>query len=182
MKGRDNSTQGSENAAQRESGASVNLACFDARRHSASQIAFIHLEIRRRQIETGENSFRDIQDSRKDLSDIPSHYLILGGQFLVAESPVGIIGFIGLQKDEYRPDAGVLKRLAVLPEYRGQGIGGQLVESLVSWAVANGYKRICLSTGRKEKARGIYEKHGFRVVGFDEDSQNFLMELNISKP
>ena len=181
MAGRDNFAQGNESAARREAGPAVSLEGFDARRHSASQIALMHLVIRRRQIKTGENSFRDIRDSQEDLNDISSHYLSPGGQFLVAESPVGIIGFIGLQKDEYRPDAGALKRLAVLPEYRGRGIGGQLVESMVSWARASGYKSICLSTGRKEKARGIYEKHGFRVVGFDEESQDFLMELNIGE-
>ena len=156
---------------------------FDDGRHSSREIARIHLSIRRRQEESGENSFRDILDSQADLGDISAHYLVPGGAFFVAENPEGsVVGFVGLKRDQSEPGVGILKRLAVVPEYRGRDMGYQLIGELVGWAKINGYERIKLATGIKERAYGIYGRHGFIETGFNADSQDFLMELNLDNP
>ncbi|MYB40510.1 GNAT family N-acetyltransferase [Candidatus Saccharibacteria bacterium] len=158
----------------------VNIRRFDAGRHSSEEIARIHLSVRRRQEESGENSFRDILDSQKDLGDIPAQYLAPGGSFFIAENAEGsVIGFVGLKRDQSEPAVGILKRLAVLPEYRGRDIGYRLVGELVGWAKANGCGRIKLATGLTERAYGIYARHGFIETGFNADSQDFLMELDL---
>lgn len=58
---------------------------------------------------------------------------------------------------------GHIGRLAVLKEYRGQGLGAKMVLSLVKEAENRGVKRIYL--GAQKHAVGFYKKLGFSVYG-----------------
>jgi len=53
--------------------------------------------------------------------------------------------------------------IAVLPEYRGQGIGAQLLAHL--FATACGRSGASLSVSASNPARRLYERFGFIVVG-----------------
>ena len=174
------SPENSSRLQRHENAALITVQSFSVEKYPGLQIAHMHLKIRQQQEAEGENYFRNIHGSQKDLGDIPSYYLSPGGNFFIAENQSGLItGFVGLKKDESEVGVGILKRLAVLDEYRGQGIGGQLVGELINWAKINNYSRIRLATGAMEKAKVIYEKHGFKVVGRNEENQDFLMELSI---
>ena len=156
----------------------ITVEAFDGSRHSPDLIALKHLEIRHYQEVSGENDFSDIMDSQAELRNIEKSYTESGGQFFVAARPCGeIIGFVGLQ-----PEAGAatLKRLAVVPGYRRCGIGACLVGSAVDWARQKGFFSVRLATGFKEQAKGIYHRHGFVEIGRDEESQDFIMELDFS--
>ena len=144
------------------------------------QIVQLHLALRHWQQQRGENDFHAIADSQDDLSDITANYLNDGGQFFIAQEGHlnSIVGFVGLKKIADR--SGSLKRLAVMPEYQGRGIGYSLVGELTSWAMVQGYQTIRLATGSNERAQGIYKKHGFKVVGVDESRGDSLMELDFS--
>lgn len=56
-----------------------------------------------------------------------------------------------------------LLRIAVLPDYRGQGIGGELAEGLFETALALGAKRVFLEVrASNEVALGLYRSRGFK--------------------
>lgn len=87
--------------------------------------------------------------------------------FLVALSGGGrMIGCVGL---EHYGDLGLLRSAAVLPEYKGQGIGFKLIRQLLKIAARNGVTEIVLLTtsakdyfqtkfGFQEKKRSRYQK------------------------
>ncbi len=62
--------------------------------------------------------------------------------------------------------------LAILPHRRGEGIGGQVVADLVRQAGMLG-ARLGLRTERDSRSRRLFERHGLKVVGEDEE-QVFL--------
>lgn len=81
--------------------------------------------------------------------------------------PVGAIWLrllVGAEKgygyvDEHTPELG----MAVLPAYRGQGIGSSLLTHLIAQA-ADSYEQICLSVAAENPALGLYERFGFETV------------------
>lgn len=83
-------------------------------------------------------------------------------------------------------DKGVkLERFAVLPEYRGKGIGGALVSHLLE-----DIERAPEAAGKfrylhaQLPAVSLYERHGFQKVGdiFEEcNILHYLMKLDMSK-
>ena len=157
----------------------ISIDSFDPDRHSSRQIAQLHLQLRQWQEQAGESEFPDIASSQKDLGDIPAAYLSGGGQFMVASDQQGeVVGFVGLQKASGEPGVGILKRMSVIPKLRGQGIGSRLCQRIIGWAKAASYRKIRLKTGNRERAMGIYWRAGFRVVGYDQNNNDVLMELD----
>lgn len=149
---------------------------------STSQIALAHLAVRQNQERVGTNTFSDISDTQADLAAIEQNYIIGGGNFFVATTEDGQLkGFVGLRNQG--DGHAVLKRLAVLPEYEGQGTGRALVSELIEWARQNGFDRITLQTGGDEEAKAkIYEKVGFVVTGTvpkEHKADEWLMELTL---
>ncbi len=75
-------------------------------------------------------------------------------ELLFADSLVNILGFV------------------VNVEYRGQGIGSMLIESLEQWAKDAGYSGIkLLSHPTRVKAHHFYERRGYQ---FTKDQKNFI--------
>lgn len=62
---------------------------------------------------------------------------------------------------------GKIGRMAVLPAYRGRGIGGRMLEGLVRLAVEDGHRRTYLHA--QLHATDFYARHGFRAEG-----ENFM--------
>lgn len=77
----------------------------------------------------------------------------------------------GYVNDE-TPEVGV----AVLSDYRGQGIGRQLLERLFEEAVTT-YDAISLSVSKGNPAQKLYTQLGFIVVAEDETSVTMLKHL-----
>lgn len=140
-------------------------------------ISDMHQTIRQWQLDTRHN-FNFGDDSRIDLTDIPGHYLARGGNFWVARDTTGrLLGFVGLKRAD--ADTGEVKRFAVDPTHHREGIGTALVDALVDWAVGTGLRQLRLSTGQREQARGIYERAGFTVYGFDGEYDDWLMRADL---
>jgi RimJ/RimL family protein N-acetyltransferase len=56
--------------------------------------------------------------------------------------------------------------MGVAKDFRGRGIGQQLIEATLQQAKANGFERIELSVYAKNtRARALYEKVGFKIEG-----------------
>jgi GNAT superfamily N-acetyltransferase len=60
---------------------------------------------------------------------------------------------------------GEIKRMYVVPEWRGRGAGAQLLAALEAAAVALGLSAVRLDTGPSQPgARHLYEKSGYRQI------------------
>ena len=58
-----------------------------------------------------------------------------------------------------------IKRMYVLPEQRGKGIAGQILNELEKWAKELNYKSCVLETGIMQvDAIGLYQKAGYQVI------------------
>jgi UDP-N-acetylmuramate: L-alanyl-gamma-D-glutamyl-meso-diaminopimelate ligase len=79
--------------------------------------------------------------------------------FLVLRDHDGLVGCVGL---ELYDEVGVLRSLAVVPEWRGHGLGWMLAESAVARARARGVRRLYLLT---ETATDFFAQHfGFKTI------------------
>jgi N-acetylglutamate synthase-like GNAT family acetyltransferase len=82
-----------------------------------------------------------------------------GAGYVVAEvvgDPVGVGGV-----EVYSGD-GLLRSVAVIPEWRGRAVGRAVVEDRVAWSRARGLGALYLLT---ETAPGFFERLGFERVG-----------------
>ena len=83
--------------------------------------------------------------------------------WLVAEDNGNIAGYVGSQSVL---DGADMMNLAVAPEYRQQGIGKKLVDSLVEHLQKQGIIALLLEVRvSNATAIALYEKIGFRQVG-----------------
>ena len=65
--------------------------------------------------------------------------------------------------------------LAVDPAHRGHGIGSHLMVSLINQATARELPGLSLSVEDGNRARCLYARHGFAVVGREGDSDTMLL-------
>ncbi|MEO5685794.1 MAG: GNAT family N-acetyltransferase [Burkholderiaceae bacterium] len=57
--------------------------------------------------------------------------------------------------------------LFVDPRAEGRGYGSRLHDTMVEWLWTHGLNTLWLSTGTDTKARGFYERRGWRCIGPD---------------
>jgi len=75
--------------------------------------------------------------------------------------------------DDETPELG----MAVLPGYRGRGVGTGLLDRLLESAGAV-YRKVCLSVSADNPARRLYERAGFERVGGDGSSVTMVKRLS----
>ena len=63
--------------------------------------------------------------------------------------------------------------ISLYKEYRGQGIGTQLMENMLALLKEKGYERASLAVQKANYAVRMYEKVGFKTVG--ENDEEFIM-------
>lgn len=108
-----------------------------------------------------------------DLDDIPGVYKGNGG-FWIALNHDTVIGTCAIRGDTLA--TATLKRLYVLPVFRGEGIGGTLLHTAVEHARQHGFKEIQLDTSPAQKrAITLYERYGF--VKTKENGQQLFYRL-----
>jgi ribosomal protein S18 acetylase RimI-like enzyme len=76
--------------------------------------------------------------------------------------------------DDETPELG----MALLPEYRGQGVGTSLLSHLIEAAQVF-YENISLSVARENPALRLYQRHGFQVVAEHGDSLTMKRKLSL---
>jgi putative acetyltransferase len=58
-----------------------------------------------------------------------------------------------------------IKRMYVLPNFRGQGVAGEVLRELEKWAVELGFSQSILETGKKQpEAIRLYQKSGYTQI------------------
>ncbi|MGN6267499.1 MAG: GNAT family N-acetyltransferase [Ginsengibacter sp.] len=66
---------------------------------------------------------------------------------------------------KFSPEAVEIKRMFVMPDFRGRGIAFQILKQLESWAAGLGYSYCILETGKKQpEAIALYKKSGYEVI------------------
>lgn len=118
---------------------------------------------------------------RRELDQLPGEYAPPGGVLLVAIVDNVVAGCIGLRN--LNGTAGELKRLYVQPDYRGRGIGRQLIMAAIDIARQSNYKCICLDmVPGLEVAEQLYASLGFIDIPPYYDKPQFavrFMQLNL---
>jgi len=123
----------------------------------------------------------DSRGTLDDMHDIQRNYFDSGGIFLVTTMDGEIIGTGAIRKLE--GDTCELKRLWLLTEYHGQGLGYRMMIELLENARERGYKRMQLETDAVAQGRAVefYKRIGFHVIPVANASpdEDILMEMEL---
>jgi len=104
-----------------------------------------------------------LQDYPAELAGLPGRYAAPGGCLLLANVGDRPAGCLGLR--EIGPGLGELKRLFVVPEHRGRGVGGRLIAGAIDRARRIGHARLVLDTRPEMRdALALYRRFGFAEV------------------
>jgi len=103
------------------------------------------------------------QDFAAELRNLPGEYAPPQGCILLAKQAERIVGCVALRK--WDDTISEMKRLYVIPEARGSGIGRKLAEAVILGAKEMGYERMRLDTlSSMEAANSLYSSLGFRPI------------------
>lgn len=97
------------------------------------------------------------------LEDVETHYLNNKGYFVVLlDADQTVVGTGGLYRiDDQNAE---LRKMYLLADHRGKGLGKLLLNTLLDKARTLGYERIELETASVlMEAIGLYKKHGFQA-------------------
>lgn len=75
--------------------------------------------------------------------------------------------------DETTPELAI----ALLPRYRGQGIGTALMEAMIALLKEKGYQKASLSVQKENPARRLYERLGF--VPLKQTAEEWIMVIDL---
>jgi len=102
----------------------------------------------------------DPNNTDRDISDLDRDYFSKNGWFAILEDDNEIIGTYGI----YRIDNKIceLRKMYLLPNYHGQGLGKLLLSEALKKAKELGYSEMILETNKLlDKAISLYSKNGF---------------------
>lgn len=105
-------------------------------------------------------SFQHIDE---ELANFPGKYNEPDGFFYVAKDAETVIGFLGLRKID--STICEMKRLYIQKDYKGIGLGKQLITTVIEEARKKNYKLIRLDTLPKmQTAQKLYNHFGFYEI------------------
>jgi len=113
-----------------------------------------------------------------DMDDIQKNYFENGGTFLGMFDDGEMIGTGAIRR--LNEDTCELKRLWLLNEYHGQGLGYRMLQELLSIARNMKYKRIRLETDpiAQSRALNFYRQIGFyEIEGYSGRMDELAMEM-----
>lgn len=99
-----------------------------------------------------------------------------GECLLVGEMDEKIVAIGGLTIDPLNPERGRIRRLYVLPSYRGKGIGKKLVQELLRHSKRY-FPFVSVNIGQRKIAE-FYEKLGFQRYDQEEGITHLLVHRN----
>jgi putative acetyltransferase len=106
----------------------------------------------------------DPDDFDADLRDVPGAYLARGGTFVVLVDGDRVVGTVAALPQSATTCE--LKRLYLLPGYRGRGYGRALVEHVIGWARERGYRElVAWSDVRLSTAHAVYDRMRYTRMG-----------------
>jgi len=121
----------------------------------------------------------DSRGTLDDMEDIQKNYFENGGVFLVTTENDQIIGTGAIRKLD--DDMCELKRLWLLTEYHGRGLGYRMMQELLTIARERGYKRMRLETDAVAQRRAVefYKRIGFYEIPIPNETpdEDIMMEM-----
>jgi putative acetyltransferase len=134
-----------------------------------------------REAGTLEQSIAKYSAQRKlsEMDDVQKNYFENGGTFLVTVDDGHVVGTGAIRYLE--EDVCELKRLWLLTEYHGQGLGYRMMLELFAIARGLGYKVMRLETDNVQKrAVDFYRRLGFyEIPRFGDDPDDMGMEMTL---
>jgi len=123
-------------------------------------------------------AFYEARGQLHDMDDFQNTYLENNGTFLVMTDDDQMIGTGAVRRiDEETCE---LKRLWLLFEYHGRGLGYRMTQELLSFARQKGYRRIRLETDREAQSRAFefYKRMGFyEIPRYSDNEDDVAMEM-----
>jgi ribosomal protein S18 acetylase RimI-like enzyme len=124
------------------------------------------------------------QNVDKELAELPGEYAPPSGRLFLANENDQTAGCVGLRK--IGDGIGEMKRLYVRPDFRGQGLGRTLTETILQEAREIGYRRVRLDTlpGKMDQAIAMYRSLGFKNIApyYDNPVEGVaFMELELDQ-
>lgn len=93
-----------------------------------------------------------------------------------------VVGSIAAIEDWRDEKTAEIKRLFVLPEFHGGGVGRALLNTAMEFIKRNDYDRIILHTDKgMTRAQSFYEKNGFSRFGENDDIISYELKLEQMK-
>lgn len=125
----------------------------------------------------------DVHGPDVDLEDLQAAYAQRGGVFRVVTDGdgriVGCGGFRPLSGDAVGENAVELRKMYLLPEWRGRGLGRRLLEDLITRARTAGHRRMVLDTAAvMTDAIALYKRSGF--ISFENPQRLRRCDLSLS--
>ena len=127
------------------------------------------------------------QPPPRSVIDLPELQVYLAGfgtrpgdHCLVAETEGNVVGAVWsrIMEDYGHIDSDTPSlAISLLPEYRGQGTGTQLLNGLLLLLRENGYQRASLSVQKKNPALHLYERAGFRILKAKDTEYLMLRDI-----
>jgi putative acetyltransferase len=100
----------------------------------------------------------------RDVLEVETHYLVKGGEFWVVEYQDRIVGTAAYYPTARGENAVEIRKMYLLPQCRGQGLGRFLLQQLEAAIANNGFTEIWLETATALKeAIHLYEKNGYQL-------------------
>ena len=98
----------------------------------------------------------------KDLAAVEAYYHQKKGYFGVVETETGVVATTGIMR--INEATCELRKMYILRDYRGKGLGQYLLEFSINKAKELGYQRMILETASPLKeAIALYKKFGFQA-------------------
>jgi putative acetyltransferase len=122
----------------------------------------------------------DAVDTDADVLDVEANYNNSGGRFWVLTDLRGtIVGTVGIAK--LSSDVCELRKMYLLPEWRGRGLGKHMLGEAIAFARSSGFEMIHLDTHTQMlTAIGLYRAHGFvERAGIVCDRCDLAFELTL---
>ncbi|HIK07092.1 MAG TPA: GNAT family N-acetyltransferase [Trichormus sp. M33_DOE_039] len=122
-------------------------------------------------------------DSLSDIDNVQMHYFDNFGTFLVLVDGEQIVGTGAIRRLDN--EICELKRMWFLKEYRGQGLGWQMLQMLFDFARQTGYIKVRLDIfdpERQSQALKLYKKLNFYTIErYNDSSCTVFMEKILSQ-
>jgi len=130
---------------------------------------------------TFEESLRHYEEAGEfdDMKDVQAYYENAGGRFLAVLDGEQVIGSGAMRLMD--GETGELKRMWLLEDYHGQGIGFRLIQELFAFAREQGFIRVRLQTSPNQtRALDFYRKLGFyEIPCYNDKTDEISMEIQL---
>ncbi|MEA5511210.1 GNAT family N-acetyltransferase [Crocosphaera sp. UHCC 0190] len=105
------------------------------------------------------------EEADQDVIEIEQFYLQVGGEFWIIENQGKIVGTAAYYPIHKQDHAVEIRKMYLLPDVRGKGLGRFLLEQLETVIQQKGFKTIIIETASVlEEAVILYEKSGYEPI------------------